>query len=98
MRQVGSVVSLLLLFLIGMLVAAWQFVAPWVIGFQQGWTHATWSLIWTAALIMAVSGVALVIVFSSSVRSALQFAATRHAATAAEEGEETEVTPVAPVR
>lgn len=90
MRQVGSVVTLLLLFLVGLLVAAWQFVAPWVIGYQQSWSHATWAFVWTAAIVMAASGIALVMVSTTSVAGALRFAAQRRAAEAehAEHAEE----------
>lgn len=88
MRQVGSVVSILILSFVGLLVGAWQFVAPWVIGFEQNWTRATWAYVWTAALVMAVSGIALVVVSFVSVRSALQFAAARRAAEGEKEGDE----------
>jgi hypothetical protein len=98
MRQVGSVVAMSLLFFIGLLVGAWQFVAPWVIGFEQHWSRTTWSLVWTAAVVMAVSGVALVIVSAVSVRSALRFGERLQAARAAEDdGQDREATP-APVR
>jgi hypothetical protein len=50
--------------LIGLLVGAWVFIAPWVIGFPAGrageWTSSMWSNVWVGAVVVGSSATALV--------------------------------------
>jgi uncharacterized membrane protein (DUF485 family) len=77
MRQPRTPILLLLLFLLTLLVGVWQFVSPWVIGFAGSWNAVVWSSVWTSAVVIGVSAVALVVVAAASVYAALRAAENR---------------------
>jgi hypothetical protein len=56
--------ALVPIFLAAFCVGAWLFVAPWVVGFPAGnhggWGVWTWSSVWAGAVVLGVSGVAVV--------------------------------------
>lgn len=90
-REAGGVVALLGLFLVALIVGVWEFMSPWVISFtagpKGGWSQITWSSVWTAAIVVGVSAVAIIALSASGIHSALAAAAKR-AAEAPEELEE----------
>jgi hypothetical protein len=77
MRQARTTVLLLVLFAITLLVGVWQFVSPWVIGFAGSWNSVLWSSIWTSAIVIAASGLALVLLAAGSLHMALRAAENR---------------------
>lgn len=77
MTQARTPILLLLLFVITLLVGVWQFVSPWVIGFAGSWNGVVWSSVWTSALVIGVSALALVVLAAASVHAALRAAENR---------------------
>jgi hypothetical protein len=90
-REAGSVVALLGVFLVAVIVGFWEFISPWVISFtagaKGGWSQVTWASVWTAAIIVGVSAVAIIALSASGIHSALQMAARRAAEVPAEPDE-----------
>ena len=51
-------------FMVGLLAGVWLVVAPWIVGFPPGahggWSASRWSYVLAGAVVVGVSGVALV--------------------------------------
>jgi hypothetical protein len=64
------------LFLAGLAVGAWVFIAPWVVGFPAGrsgsWTGSTWANVWVGAVVVCTSGLGLVIALGLALAAALR--------------------------
>jgi hypothetical protein len=94
MRGPRTTVALLAVFALGLVAGIWQFVSPWVITFPGGtngpWGTPMWSSIWTAALIVGVSALAIVVVSAASLHATVRQARERLAAEAAQERQQVE--------
>jgi hypothetical protein len=67
---------MLVVFAAGLATGIWQFISPWVITFPGGtngpWGAPMWSSIWTAALIVGVSALAIVVVSAASLHATVR--------------------------
>ena len=72
--------QLAVVFLIGLLVGAWVFIAPWVIGFPAGragdWTSTMWSNVWVGAVVVGASATGLVAALGLGLAAALRSSRT----------------------
>lgn len=94
MRGPRTTLALLVVFAAGLAAGVWQFVSPWVISFPGGtngpWGAPMWSSIWTAALIVGVSALAIVVVSAASLHVTVRRATERLAAESAQDRQQLE--------
>jgi hypothetical protein len=78
---VRASIQLAAIFLAGLAVGTWVFVAPWVVGFPAGragsWTSSTWSDVWIGAVVVGTSAFGLVVALALALAAALRPAQTR---------------------
>jgi hypothetical protein len=78
---IRSSIQLAAIFLAGLAVGAWVFIAPWVVGFPAGrassWTSSTWSNVWIGAGVVGTSAFGLVVALALALAAALRPARTR---------------------
>jgi uncharacterized membrane protein (DUF4010 family) len=84
MRGPRTTVAMLVVFVAGLLAGIWQFISPWIITFPGGtngpWGAPMWSSIWTAALVVGASGLAIVVVSAASLHATVRRATEKLAA------------------
>jgi hypothetical protein len=68
--------QLAVLFAVGLVVGAWAFLSPWIVGFPSGqggtWTSSTWAAVWVGGVVVVLSALGLVIALSLSLAAALR--------------------------
>ena len=94
MRGPRTTVAMLVVLALGLVAGIWQFISPWVISFPGGtsgpWGPAMWSSIWTAALVVGVSGLAIVVVSAASLHATVRRATEKLAAEASDQRRQVE--------
>jgi hypothetical protein len=74
------------LLVVGVLVGAWVFIAPWVVGFPAGrsgtWTSSMWTNVWVGAIVIGSSAVGLLAALGLALAAALRSSRTRQRAEA----------------
>ena len=68
--------ALLPVFAAGLLVGVWLVVSAWAVAFPPGahggWSVSTWSAVWVGAIVVGVSGAALVTTVGLALSAALR--------------------------
>ncbi|MGH7882156.1 MAG: hypothetical protein ACREN8_04530 [Candidatus Dormibacteraceae bacterium] len=72
MNQAQSSIWLLVVFLLALGVGVWQFLSPWFISFDESWSPAVWSSIWSAGIVIGISALAAILLTALAICDALQ--------------------------